>query len=293
VEDPQRRFVGVMLVARNLAYLTQVQSTLQYSRKLASLGRLLAGVAHEVKNPLNAMAIHLELMKQKLQGGPRRRALRGGVEADVETAPAAAVRIDAPAVLQHANVIGQEIQRLDQVVQGFLKFSRPEELDLQPVSVRPLVDDVATVIGPEASGRHVFVRNDCPVRLPPVSGDPAMLRQALLNLALNGCQAMPNGGTLRFAARTAPDGFVEIAVEDTGVGIAREHLDRIFDLYFTTREGGSGIGLSMVYRTVQLHDGTIEVESTPGVGTTFRLLLPPARTDDHVDTERGVAADRS
>ena len=293
VEDPQRRFVGVMLVARNLAYLTQVQSTLQYSRKLASLGRLLAGVAHEVKNPLNAMAIHLELMKQKLQGGPRRRALRGGGEADVETAPAAAARIDAPAVLQHANVIGQEIQRLDQVVQGFLKFSRPEEVDLQPVAVRPLVDDVATVIGPEASGRHVFVRNDCPVRLPPVSGDPAMLRQALLNLALNGCQAMPNGGTLRFAARTAPDGFVEIAVEDTGVGIAREHLDRIFDLYFTTREGGSGIGLSMVYRTVQLHDGTIEVESTPGVGTTFRLLLPPARTDDHVDMERGVAADRS
>ena len=295
VEDAQRRFVGVMLVARNLAYLTQVQNTLQYSRKLASLGRLLTGVAHEVKNPLNAMAIHLELMKQKLQGGPRRRvrAAAGADEAASPPATGASPAIDAPAVLQHANVIGQEIQRLDQVVQGFLKFSRPEEIDLQPVELRALIDDVAAVLAPEASSRHVFVRNDCAAHVPPVSGDPAMLRQALLNLALNGCQAMPHGGTLRFEARAAADGFVEVAVEDTGIGIAPEHLDRIFDLYFTTREGGSGIGLSMVYRTVQLHDGTIEVESTPGVGTTFRLVLPRARVDEDVVRAPGVAVDKS
>jgi len=293
VEDAQRRFVGVMLVARNLAYLTQVRSTLQYSRKLASLGRLLTGVAHEVKNPLNAMAIHLELMKQKLQGGPRRRALRAGGDGAPDTVGGPATPIDAPAVIQHANVIGQEIQRLDQVVQGFLKFSRPEEIDLQPVEVRALVEDVAAVLAPEASGRHVFVRNDCPANVSPVSGDPAMLHQALLNLALNGCQAMPNGGTLRFGARASADGFVEVSVEDTGIGIAPEHLDRIFDLYFTTREGGSGIGLSMVYRTVQLHDGTIEVESTPGLGTTFRLVLPRARVDEDADRATGVAADQS
>jgi signal transduction histidine kinase len=293
VEDAQRRFVGVMLVARNLAYLTQVQSTLQYSRKLASLGRLLTGVAHEVKNPLNAMAIHLELMKQKLQGGPKRRALRAVSEGAPDTAGGPAAPIDAPAVIQHANVIGQEIQRLDQVVQGFLKFSRPEEIDLQPVDVRALVEDVAAVLAPEASGRHVFVRNDCPEHVSKVSGDPTMLRQALLNLALNGCQAMPNGGTLRFGARASADGFVEVSVEDTGIGIAPEHLDRIFDLYFTTREGGSGIGLSMVYRTVQLHDGTIEVESTPGLGTTFRLVLPRARVDEDADRATGVAADQS
>jgi len=102
-----------------------------------------------------------------------------------------------------------------------------------------------------------------------------MLRQALLNLALNARQAMPNGGTLRIAAAVRPRG-IEISVEDTGVGIKPEHLGRIFDLYFTTREKGSGIGLSMVYRTMHLHDGEIEVESTEGRGTTFRLLLPKA-----------------
>ena len=102
-----------------------------------------------------------------------------------------------------------------------------------------------------------------------------MLRQALLNLALNACQAMPNGGTLRLAAASRGD-RVELRVEDTGIGIKPEHLGRIFDLYFTTREKGSGIGLSMVYRTVQMHDGEIEVQSTPGKGTTFRVLLPRA-----------------
>ena len=101
-----------------------------------------------------------------------------------------------------------------------------------------------------------------------------MLRQALLNLGINACQAMPHGGTLRFRARAARGRRVEVIVEDTGIGIKPDHLTRIFNLYFTTREKGSGIGLSIVYRTVQLHDGEIEVQSTPGVGTTFRLLLP-------------------
>ena len=112
--------------------------------------------------------------------------------------------------------------------------------------------------------------------VPDVNGDPAMLRQAFLNLALNACQAMPNGGTLRIACEAARGRRVRISVSDTGVGIKPEHLQRIFDLYFTTKEKGSGIGLSMVYRTVQMHDGDIEVQSTPGAGTTFTILLPQA-----------------
>jgi PAS domain S-box-containing protein len=295
IEDSDGRFVGVMLVARNLAYLSQVQSTLRYSRKLAALGRLLAGVAHEVKNPLNAMAIHLELMKQKLmRGAPRRDA-----GADPDPAPAAgegdpdgAARgpsaAEVASVLKHATVIGGEIRRLDDVVQGFLKFSRPDEIDLQPVALAALVDEVAGVLGPDAAARSVTVRTDCPADLPLVSGDPIMLRQALLNLALNGCQAMPGGGTLVFTARRTDGGLVEISVSDTGVGIPPEHLDQIFDLYFTTREGGSGIGLSMVYRTVQLHDGAIEVESTPGAGTTVRVRLPQARAAGSVGPPAGA-----
>jgi signal transduction histidine kinase len=112
--------------------------------------------------------------------------------------------------------------------------------------------------------------------MPEVNGDPAMLRQAFLNLALNACQAMPQGGRLRIFCDTARQHRVAINIADTGVGIKPEHLQRIFDLYFTTKPKGSGIGLSMVYRTVQMHDGEIEVQSTPGKGTTFRILLPQA-----------------
>jgi signal transduction histidine kinase len=236
-----------------------------------------------VKNPLNAMAIHLELLKQKLQSAPRRNRAPAPPSIEGTDAGTPAAVVDVPGVLRHATVIGEEIQRLDAVVQGFLKFSRPEELDLQPVALRPLLDDVVAVLGPEASGRQVSVRVDCPADLEPVSADRTMLRQALVNLALNACQAMPNGGTLRLAARAVPAGRVELQVQDTGVGIPAEHLGRVFDLYFTTREGGSGIGLSMVYRTVQLHDGSIEVESTPGVGTTFRVVLPRADGHDPAD----------
>jgi signal transduction histidine kinase len=286
IEDAERRFVGVMFVSRNLAYLSQVQSTIKYSQKLASLNRLLAGVAHEVKNPLNAMTIHLELMRQKLSGemGPRRRAkaLTAAAPAGTarsadlaEAAPPSPPQVDLPAVLQHARVIGKEIQRLDEVVQGFLKFSRPEEIKLRPVPLRPLIDDVVAVVEPEATEKGLTVVNECPDALPPVNGDAAMLRQAVLNLALNACQATTSG-QLKFAARRVDGRLVELCVADTGEGIDAEHLGRIFDLYFTTKEGGSGIGLSMVYRTVQLHDGSIEVESTPGRGTTFRLQLPEA-----------------
>ena len=123
---------------------------------------------------------------------------------------------------------------------------------------------------------NVAVKLDCPRDLPEINADPSMLRQALLNLALNACQAMPTGGMLRLTCRAAARRRVEIDVEDTGIGIAPEHLQKIFDLYFTTKEKGSGIGLSMVYRIVQLHDGDVEVQSTPGHGTRFRLVFPQA-----------------
>src|SRR5262249_5572559 len=255
IQDPKGRFLGVMLVVRNLGYLSHIQSTLNYSRKLAALGRLMAGVAHEVKNPLNAMTIHLELLKQKLARQPAVAAVGAGAPGGREASPD---------VVKHVNVISTEIRRLDEVVIGFLKFARPDELKLQPVRLASLVGDISTAVGPEAQQRSVTVKTECPDYLPAINADPGMLRQALLNLALNACQAMPNGGTLKLACRANSRGRVEVDVEDTGVGIPPENLGRIFDLYFTTKEKGSGIGLSMVYRIVQLHDGEVEVQSTPG-----------------------------
>jgi signal transduction histidine kinase len=188
-------------------------------------------------------------------------------------------------------IIGDEIRRLDEVVQGFLKFMRPEELRLEAVELHALVEEVVDVVEPQARDARVVVSNECPPALPAIRGDRAMLRQALLNLAINAVQAMPKGGALRFSAETAERGQVALLVEDTGVGIAAGDLQKVFNLYFTTRADGSGIGLSMVFRTVQLHDGHIEVQSTVGHGTTFRLLFPQARQQEvGVEAPRAVRA---
>jgi signal transduction histidine kinase len=173
-------------------------------------------------------------------------------------------------------VIADEIRRLDQVVVGFLKFARPDELRLQPVQLSTVISEVVSMATPEAEAHGVTVRAECSPSLPDINADPGMLQQAVLNLALNACQAMPNGGTLKLSCRTAARRRVEIDVEDTGVGIPPDNLSKIFDLYFTTKDTGTGIGLSMVYRIVQLHDGEVEVESTPGRGTRFRLVFPQA-----------------
>jgi signal transduction histidine kinase len=276
IEGMDGRLVGVLLVSRDLSYLSRMQSTIAYSRKLVALGRLTAGIAHEVKNPLNAMIIHLELLRTKIRRNAVRKAepvAVGGLGLAESRSPE---RTEADDALQHVAVIESEIRRLDEVVQGFLKFTRPEDLRLQPVRVKDLFDEIQPLIEAEAQKNNVRVQMDVPPDLPWVNGDSAMLRQVFLNLAINGCQAMPNGGTLRLWCGRASGNRVEIRVQDTGVGIAAEHLPKIFDLYFTTKDHGTGIGLSMVYRIVQLHDGDIEVESTKNRGTTFRVLLPRA-----------------
>jgi signal transduction histidine kinase len=252
IDSLDHRLAAVMLVARNLDYMTQVRSSFSYSQKLAALSRLSAGVAHEVKNPLNATVIHLELLKQQLSS------------------------TDLPLAMEHLSIITAQIRRLDEVVQGFLRFIRPEDLKLQPASVSSLVAAIMPVVMAEARKHGVDVEVAVPEDLPVVSVDTGVLQQALLNLAINGCQAMPQGGRLRISAAAIRGRRVEILCEDNGVGIAPEHLDRIFDLYFTTKEHGSGIGLSIVYRAIQLLDGEIEVQSTPGRGTTFRVRLPQA-----------------
>jgi signal transduction histidine kinase len=258
VQDADDGLLGVMLVSRNLSYLTEVETTLSYSRKLAALGRLSAGIAHEVKNPLNATMIHLELLKMQLA--------------------------NMPTALEHVAVIATQVRRLDEVVQGFLKFTRPEDLQLRPVEIARLFDELMPVISAEAAKHNIDLRLDFPADLPAARADAGMLQQAFLNLALNACQAMPSGGRLRIAGARAQKHRVAVIFEDSGVGIPPEHLARIFDLYFTTKEHGSGIGLSLVYRTVQLHDGEVEVQSVPGRGTTFTILLPEAQRADRAAT---------
>jgi signal transduction histidine kinase len=240
---------GGVLALRDLDPVRAVQSLVTYSQKLAALGRLTSGVAHEVKNPLNAMRIHLELLKARLGG----------------TNPAARANVD---------VIDHEIQRLDRVVQGFLKFVRPEELSLAPVDVGALLTEVAGLMTPEAARTGARIALDVAPELPPVSGDVGLLQQACTNLVTNAIQAMPDGGAVTLAAGRGTDGAIEIRVSDEGIGIAAENLERIFRLYYTTKPKGSGIGLSMVYRIAQMHDGRVDVDSEVGRGTVMTMTLP-------------------
>jgi len=242
---------GAVLAIRDLDPVRAVQSLVTYSQKLAALGRLTSGVAHEVKNPLNAMRIHLELLKARLGG----------------TNPAARENLD---------VIAHEIQRLDRVVQGFLKFVRPEELNLAPVDVGALLSDVARLMTPEAERAGTRIAVDVAPELPPVAGDAGLLQQACTNLVTNAIQSMPDGGAVTLDAYRGTDGAIAVRVRDEGVGIPSDDLERIFRLYYTTKPQGSGIGLSMVYRIVQMHDGRIDVDSEVGRGTVMTMTLPVA-----------------
>jgi PAS domain S-box-containing protein len=243
------RVMGVAVLLKDLESIKTVQSLVSYSAKLAALGRLTSGVAHEVKNPLNAMMIHVELLKERLEDA-------------------------GPDVKQSLEVIGGEIRRLDRVVQGFLKFMRPQELTLKPVDLNAMLQSVGALLEAESQSHGVRFVLDLDAALPAVSADEELLRQAFINIVQNACQAMPEGGAVRI--RTRPEGldWVRVSVTDQGVGIAPEDLDKIFKLYYTSKPGGSGIGLSVVYRILQLHDGTVEAKSQPGRGTAMIVRLP-------------------
>lgn len=222
----------------------------ELSRRIAMVGRLTAGVAHEMKNPLNAMTIHLELLKQKLAAGKN--------------------------ASTHVEIIESEIRRLDERIQGFLKFVRPDEVSFGPVPIAPMLSSVVEAVHPEAQRAGVTINQQCSDPSLAAEGDAAQLRDVFLNLAQNALQAMPKGGRLTLSCEADPNRRVRVRVEDTGVGIAPENLTRIFELYYTTKERGTGVGLSMVYRTIQIHNGDIDVESTVGVGTSFIVVLPSA-----------------
>jgi signal transduction histidine kinase len=230
------------------------------------VGRLTAGVGHEVKNPINAMVVHLELLRGKL-----------------------AASGNGNGAQRHVDIIAGEMQRLDRVVQTLADFTRPLELHLSDVSLDRLARDVLDLTGAEMSEHGV--RWECDAEPVQVRADGELLRQALLNLVLNGMQAMPDGGLLKIVVRREGD-FAVLRVEDEGGGIAPELMPRIFELYFTTKPKGSGIGLAMTYRIVQMHGGAMEVRSDASpenkTGTVFTMRLP-AVFSRHLEARKKVA----
>ncbi len=243
------RVMGTVVLLKDLESFKTVQSLISYSAKLAALGRLTSGVAHEVRNPLNAMMIHVELLRDRLASTP-------------------------PDVQQSLDIIGSEVQRLDRVVQGFLRFMRPQELSLKALDLNALLGSVAALLEAEWQARGVHFHWDVDSALPPIRADEELLRQAFLNILQNACQAMPVGGTVTISTAREGRELIRVSIADEGVGIPAENLEKIFKLYFTTKPDGSGIGLSIVYRIIQMHDGTIEARSENRQGTTMAVRLP-------------------
>jgi PAS domain S-box-containing protein len=248
VSDAQQ-VMGTMVLLKDLDSIKTLQSLVSYSAKLTALGRLTSGVAHEVKNPLNAMMIHLEILKEKLGGSSE-------------------------AVRENVAILESEIRRLDRVVQGFLKFVRPQELALKPVDLNAHLHAVIALLEAEWGSRGVRFVFQPADGLAPVTADEELLHQAFLNILLNACQAMPSGGTITVTTARESRDVARVTVADEGVGIPPEDLDKIFRLYHTTKPDGSGIGLSVVYRIVQQHGGSIDVSSEVGRGTTMTVRLP-------------------
>lgn len=250
---------GALLTLHDVAAQEELEREIDIARRMASIGRLTAGVGHEVKNPINAMVVHLELLRGKLLAAT-----------------------NAEGAQRHVDVLASEMGRLDRVVQTLADFSRPMEPALQEQQLLPLVQAVVQLVTGEAERANVAIavteeRPETPVR---VMADAELMRQALLNIVLNAMQAMPTGGVLHINL-SRERGSAILSLRDTGIGIAPDKLNRIFDLYFTTKPTGSGIGLAMTYRIVQLHGGVIQVASiddpeSPRHGTTFTLRLPLA-----------------
>jgi signal transduction histidine kinase len=226
----------------------QIRRQLQMADRLSAISQITGGVAHEVKNPLNAMLMHVEVARMKLAQG------------DTDLAP-------------QMEIISREILRLDRVVKTFLDFTRPVELNLSEVPLDTFVREMVDLASPQASavGIHVALRED--IDGTSIRMDVDLMKQALLNVVVNAIEAMPNGGELRIEC-TMRDDEAEIRISDTGSGIPPELREKIFRLYYTTKPEGSGIGLAMTFRIVQLHYGTIDFSSEPGNGTTFVLRLP-------------------
>jgi signal transduction histidine kinase len=228
--------------------LDRMATELDVASRLAAISRITGGVAHEIKNPLNAISLRLDLLRARL-GEPEEE------------------------LMAEIDILSNEVRRLDRVVKTFLDFSRPVDVKLTEVDLVEIAREVAELTTPQASLANIRVWFEDSAASAPIRGDSDMLKQAILNLVLNAIEAMKTGGNLWL--RVSRDGnAVVLNVSDDGPGIPSDARDKVFQLYFTTKLRGSGIGLAMTYRAVQLHNGTINFSTESGRGTAFQMTFP-------------------
>src|SRR5208337_3380741 len=276
--------IGALLTMRDAESVRRIENEIEISRRLSASGRMTRGVAHEVKNPINAIVLHLQLLQNKLQQ-------------------------DDPETRRHMDIIGNEIHRLDRVVQILVDFTRPRDLRLEEVDLRKILESVSVLAAPDAARHGVRIvlelsNEEVETGLAPsaeastnatdalmVRVDSDLMKQAILNLVLNGVQSMAAGGTLTLKARRDDD-MILAEVLDQGCGIPLAAQEKIFELYYTTKsdQGGSGIGLAQTYQIMQWHYGSVEFDSIVGAGTTFRVRLPAAVTKPEPKEDQQITA---
>ena len=240
-ESSSEEFFALFRAFNRMIHELEVhQEQLVQSRKIAAVGTLTSGIAHELNNPINNIVLTAEALKEDFRELTQEEAL--GLIQDILA----------------------QAERASEIVKGLLDFSRAEHPEFEPLSIAGVIQDTLKLVRNQLSLSGIQVEEDLPVDLPPIHGDRKSLQQVFLNLFINAIQAMLDGGTLHIRAYLSPDGqWLEVEVTDTGVGIDPEHLSRIFDPFYTTKQvgRGTGLGLSVTYGIVEKHGGHIEVKS--------------------------------
>jgi len=248
LRDDEGGVIGRIALFRDLSELQHLRKEVERSQRLAAVGSLAAGVAHEIRNPLSSLKGFATYFRQRY----------GGVPEDVKV----------------ADIMIQEVDRLNRVITELLEFSRPMELKRKATDLAGLVRHALGTIEGQARERAIAVQSHLPPSIPRAFIDPDRMTQVFLNLFLNALAAMDRGGVLTVGTARQDDDTLRVSVADTGTGIRKEDLGRVFDPYFTTKPSGTGLGLAIVHRIVEAHGGEIRLESEPGKGTTFTILLP-------------------
>jgi two-component system sensor histidine kinase HydH len=241
-------FVGKILILRDLGEVRGLQDEIRRKEKLAAVGSLAAGIAHEIRNPLSSIK---------------------GVAAYFGDRFAETVEDK-----ELAGVMVREVDRLNRVISELLEFARPSELKLKQTNVNELLEHSIRLVRQDAKSNNIEVDLSLSEDLPRVVLDPDRFSQALLNLYLNGIQTMDEGGVLSVKTTLGEDGNIRVAIADTGKGIDPDEVNKVFDPYFTTKSKGTGLGLAIVHKIVEAHNGEIKIRSTPGRGTVFTLVIP-------------------